>query len=197
LASRGFLAPPPSQQVLGDHGAPVWDLDQYSFLDDDCPDTVNPSLWRQARLNRHAGLFEVADGFYQVRGLDLANVTFIRGDRGWVVVDPLTASETAAAALALVNQELGARPVTAVIYSHSHIDHFGGVLGVVDREQVESGEVPIYAPEGFMDAAISENVSAGTAMTRRASYMYGALLPRGPRGHVDAGIGKGVPVLAT
>src|SRR5690606_37192688 len=101
------------------------------------------------------------------------------------------------AALALVNQELGARPVTAVIYSHSHIDHFGGVLGVVDREQVESGEVPIYAPEGFMDAAVSENVSAGTAMTRRASYMYGAVLPRGPRGHVDAGIGKGVPVLAT
>ncbi|MEO6988866.1 MAG: alkyl sulfatase dimerization domain-containing protein, partial [Aquihabitans sp.] len=197
LATRGFLAPPTSPQVLGVHGAPVWDLDQYSFLDHDCPDTVNPSLWRQARLNRNAGLYEVADGFYQVRGLDLSNITFIAGDRGWVVVDPLTTSETAAAALALANEVLGERPVTAVIYSHSHIDHFGGVLGVVDREAVERGDVPIYAPEGFMEAAVSENVSAGTVMTRRASYMYGPLLPRGPQGHVDAGIGKAIPILAT
>lgn len=197
LATRGFLAPPDSPQVLGAHGAPVWDLDQYAFLDDDCPDTVNPSLWRQARLNRNAGLFEVTEGFYQVRGLDLSNITFIAGDRGWVVVDPLTTSETAAAALALANAVLGDRPVTAVIYSHSHIDHFGGVLGVVDRAAVERGEVPIYAPEGFMEAAVSENVVAGTVMTRRATYMYGPLLPRGPQGHVDAGIGKGIPILAT
>ncbi|MEY2592294.1 MAG: linear primary-alkylsulfatase [Acidimicrobiaceae bacterium] len=197
LATRGHLAPPLANVVEGRWGLPAWDLDAYDFLAADCPDSVNPSLWRQASLNRHAGLFEVADGFYQVRGLDLSNVTFIAGDRGWVVIDPLTATETAAAALELVGSRLGARPVTAVLYTHSHIDHFGGVLGVVSRDAVAAGDVPVYAPEGFLHAAISENVIAGTAMTRRATYMYGTLLPRGPLGQVDAGLGKAVPALGT
>jgi alkyl sulfatase BDS1-like metallo-beta-lactamase superfamily hydrolase len=155
LATRGHLAPPLANVIQGPIGLPAWDLDAYDFLADDCPDSVNPSLWRQAKLNRHAGLFEVADGFYQVRGLDLSNVTFIRGERGWVVVDPLTTTETASAALALVTSHLGARPVTAVLYTHSHIDHFGGVLGVVTPDDVAAGNVPIYAPEGFLHAAIS------------------------------------------
>ncbi|MEY2455627.1 MAG: linear primary-alkylsulfatase [Acidimicrobiaceae bacterium] len=197
LATRGHLAPPLANVVEGRWGLPAWDLDAYDFLAADCPDSVNPSLWRQASLNRHAGLFEVADGFYQVRGLDLSNVTFIAGDRGWVVIDPLTTTETAAAALELVGSRFGARPVTAVLYTHSHIDHFGGVLGVVSRDAVTAGEVPVYAPEGFLHAAISENVIAGTAMTRRATYMYGTLLPRGPLGQVDAGLGKAVPALGT
>jgi alkyl sulfatase BDS1-like metallo-beta-lactamase superfamily hydrolase len=197
LATRGHLAPPLANVVTGRWGLPAWDLDAYDFLAADCPDSVNPSLWRQASLNRHAGLFEVADGFYQVRGLDLSNVTFIAGDRGWVVIDPLTTTETAAAALELVGSRLGARPVTAVLYTHSHIDHFGGVLGVVSRDAVTAGDVPVYAPEGFLHAAISENVIAGTAMTRRATYMYGTLLPRGPLGQVDAGLGKAVPALGT
>ncbi|MEY2406501.1 MAG: linear primary-alkylsulfatase [Acidimicrobiaceae bacterium] len=197
LATRGHLAPPLANVVEGRWGLPARDLDANDFLAADCPDSVNPSLWRQASLNRHAGLFEVADGFYQVRGLDLSNVTFIAGDRGWVVIDPLTTTETAAAALELVGSRLGARPVTAVLYTHSHIDHFGGVLGVVSRDAVTADEVPVYAPEGFLHAAISENVIAGTAMTRRATYMYGTLLPRSPLGQVDAGLGKAVPALGT
>ena len=196
-ATRGRLAPPSSAQVHAAGGWAVWDLDAYAFLDEDCPPTVNPSLWRQARLNSIAGLFEVAEGFYQVRGLDLSNVSFIAGDTGWVVVDPLTSAETAAAALALVTEHLGARPVHAVIYTHSHVDHFAGVRGVVDEADVRAGRVEIIAPAGFLDAAISENVVAGTVMNRRATYMYGALLPRGPRGHVDAGLGKSIPLLGT
>jgi alkyl sulfatase BDS1-like metallo-beta-lactamase superfamily hydrolase len=175
----------------------VWDLDAYAFLDGEAPDTVNPSLWRQAQLNTAAGLFEVVDGFYQVRGLDLANVTFIRGDTGWIVIDPLTTAETARAAHALVTEHLGERPVHTIIYTHSHVDHFAGVRGVVDDEAVRDGRVRIIAPDGFLQEAISENVIAGPVMTRRASYMYGALLPRGPRGHVDAGLGKGVPLLGS
>ena len=196
-ATRGHLAPPSSPQVLAEGGWPVWDLDAYGFLDGDCPATVNPSLWRQARLNSIAGLFEVVDGVYQVRGLDLSNVSFVAGDTGWIVIDPLTSAETAAAALALVTEHLGERPVHAVIYTHSHVDHFAGVRGVVDEADVRSGAVQILAPEGFLEAAISENVVAGTAMNRRATYMYGALLPRGPRGHVDAGLGKSVPLLGS
>ncbi len=197
LATRGLLAPPLANVIDGPIGLPAWDLDSYDFLGDPCPDSVNPSLWRQANLNRHAGLFEVAEGFYQVRGLDLSNVTFVAGERGWIVIDPLTTTETASAALALVTSHLGERPVTAVLYTHSHIDHFGGVLGVVTPEAVAAGDVPIYAPEGFLHAAISENVIAGTVMTRRATYMYGTLLPRGPLGQVDAGLGKAVPALGT
>lgn len=201
-ASRGFLAPPTNRRVLGAFGHAVWDLDSYGFLDDpdlgpSAPDTVNPSLWRQARLNNRAGLFEVSDGIYQVRGLDISNVTFIAGATGWVVIDPLTATETAAAALDLVNRHVGARPVRAVIYTHSHADHYGGVLGVVDQASIDSGDVPVLAPAGFLAAAVSEQVIAGTAMLRRAMYMYGVLLARDPQGHVDTGLGKGLPMLPT
>ena len=197
LAARGRVAPPASPQVMSRHGFPVWNLDDFAFLAGAAPATVNPSLWRQAQLNLHAGLFEVADGFYQVRGLDLSNVSFVRGDTGWIVIDPLTSEETAATALELVRTHLGARQVRAVIYTHSHIDHFAGVRGIVDEADVAAGRVQILAPEGFLRAAVSENVIAGNVMTRRASYMYGTLLPKGPRGHVDAGLGKGVPLLAT
>lgn len=194
-AARGLVARP-APQVAHPGGWNVWDLDDYRFLADDAPAEVHPSLWRQARLNREAGLFEVAPGFHQVRGLDLANLTVVEGERGRIVIDPLTSVQTAAAALALVDEHLGARPVTAVIYTHSHVDHFAGVRGVVDEADVRSGAVRVIAPSGFLEAAVSENVVAGTAMTRRATYMYGALLPKGIRGHVDAGLGKGVPLLA-
>lgn len=197
LAERGRIAQPASPQVMSAAGFPVWNLDDYAFLDGDAPPTVNPSLWRQAQLNRHAGLFEVVDGIWQVRGLDLSNVTFVRGATGWIVIDPLTSEETARAALELVRAHLGDRPVQAVLYTHSHIDHFAGVRGVVDEADVRAGRVRVIAPAGFLHAAVSENVIAGNVMTRRASYMYGTLLPRGPCGHVDAGLGKGVPLLAT
>jgi alkyl sulfatase BDS1-like metallo-beta-lactamase superfamily hydrolase len=195
-AARGRVAPPP-RQVLHDGGWPTWDLDAYGFLDGTAPPEVNPSLWRQAQLNNEAGLFEIAPGFHQVRGLDLANMTTIEGTEGRIVIDPLTSVETARAALALVDEHLGARPVTAVIYTHSHVDHFAGVRGVIDEADVISGKVRVIAPAGFLEAAVSENVVAGNVMTRRGSYMYGALLPPSTRGHVDAGLGKGVPALGT
>ena len=197
-ASRGMIAPGP-RQVTGRHGPVLWDLDAYSFLDDpnvtDPPSTVNPSLWRQGRLNNIAGLFEVTPSIFQVRGMDISNVTFISGETGWIVIDPLTSEETARAALDMVNEHLGERPVRAVIYSHSHIDHFGGVHGVVSDDDVASGRVAVIAPEGFLNAAISENVLAGTVMIRRAMYMYGVLLPKDAQGHVDTGLGKGMPGL--
>ena len=159
----------------------------------EAPETVNPSLWRQARLNALDGLYEVTDGVYQVRGYDLANVTFIRGTRGWVVVDPLTAAETAAAALRTLREHFGdERPVTAVVYTHCHVDHFAGIRGVLPDERAASGEVRIIGPEGFLEHAVAENVIAGTAMSRRALYMYGLLLPKDERGHVDTGLGRGV-----
>jgi alkyl sulfatase BDS1-like metallo-beta-lactamase superfamily hydrolase len=195
-ASRGRVAPAPSQ-VLHDAGFPTWNLEAYRFLDGEAPPEVNPSLWRQAQINNEAGLFEVAPGFHQVRGLDLANMTVIEGTEGRIVIDPLTSVETARAALALVDAHLGARPVTAVIYTHSHVDHFAGVRGVIDEADVVSGKVRVIAPAGFLEAAVSENVLAGNVMTRRGSYMYGALLHPGPHGHVDAGLGKGVPALGT
>lgn len=195
-ARRGLLRRPTSAQIPHGAGWNVWDLDDYAFLEGDTPSEVHPALWRQARLNTEAGLYEIAPGFWQVRGLDLANLTVVDGAEGRIVIDPLTSTQTAAAALALVNEELGERPVTAVIYTHSHVDHFGGVHGVVDADDVRTGRIPVIAPAGFLEAAVSENVVAGTAMTRRASYMYGALLPKGPHGHVDAGLGKGIPLLA-
>ncbi|WP_426572657.1 alkyl/aryl-sulfatase [Aquihabitans sp. McL0605] len=195
-ATRGLVARPASPQVPHPAGWAVWDLDTYRFLDGDAPAEVNPSLWRQAQLNNEAGLFEIAPGFHQVRGLDLANLTVIEGTVGRIVIDPLTSVQTAQAAMALVEEHLGARPVTAVIYTHSHVDHFAGVRGVIDEADVRAGKVRVIAPAGFLEAAVSENVVAGNVMTRRGSYMYGALLPRGPQGHVDAGLGKGVPTLA-
>ncbi len=192
-ARRGFIAPPLDTVIKGAGGHVVWDLDSYGFLDkEDAPDTVNPSLWRMARLNMFAGLFKVVDGIYQIRGLDLANMTIIEGDEGVILIDPLTSAETSRAGLDLYFMHRGERPVKMVIFTHSHVDHYGGVKGVADEESVRSGRIPILAPEGFLEAAVSENVSAGNAMSRRAAYWYGSLLPRGERGQVDAGLGKAV-----
>ena len=193
IAERGRIAPGAPRQVPGRFGHAVWDLDSYAFLDDPVlkenpPTTVNPSLWRQSRLNNIAGLFEVAPSIYQVRGMDNSNVTFIAGETGWIVIDPLTAEETASAALALIDEHVGARPIRAVVYTHSHTAHFGGVHGLLS--EITSGDVKLIAPAGFLEAAISENVLAGTAMLRRATYMYGALLAHDAQGHVDTGLGK-------
>jgi len=190
-AKRGFIATIPNATVTNDAGHPVWDMAKFSFIQEGAssPDTVNPSLWRQAQLNAIHGLFEVAPGIYQVRGFDLSNITFIEGKTGYIVIDPLISAEPAAAALKLMRERRGDKPVTAVIYTHSHVDHYGGVRGVLSDEDIRNG-LEIIAPEGFMDAAVSENVLAGNAMGRRATYMYGAMLPAGPRGHVDAGLGK-------
>jgi alkyl sulfatase BDS1-like metallo-beta-lactamase superfamily hydrolase len=189
-AERGLVARDPQVVLKLADGSPVWDTSAYGFIDGPAPDSVNPSLWRQARLNNHHGLYKVTDGVYQVRGYDLSNMTLIEGDSGWIVVDPLTAKETAAAALDLANRNLGERPVSALIFTHSHVDHFGGVRGVLMPEQLEEGAVRIVAPRDFMEEATSENVLAGIAMSRRATYMYGRNLARSERGHVDSGLGK-------
>jgi alkyl sulfatase BDS1-like metallo-beta-lactamase superfamily hydrolase len=189
-ASRGFLGRLDPGVVTADDGRVVWDNDSYDFVSGEAPDTANPSLWRQSGLVARQGLFEVVPGIYQVRGLDLSNMTVVEGDTGVLVIDPLISAETAAAALALYREHRGERPVTGVLYTHSHIDHFGGVKGVTTQEEVDSGRVPVIAPEGFMEHAIEENVYAGTAMSRRAGYMYGAVLDRGPRGQIGAGLGQ-------
>ncbi|AYA26737.1 MBL fold metallo-hydrolase [Rhodococcus rhodochrous] len=198
---RGFIAALEPGIVRNTDGDVVWDSDSYAFLEGDCPPTVNPSLWRQSRLCARQGLFEVGDRIYQVRGLDLSNMTLVEGDTGVIVIDPLISAETAAAGLALYRAHRGDRPVTGVIYTHSHIDHFGGVKGVTRVEDVEAGRCPVLAPAGFVEHAVAENVYAGTAMGRRAAYMYGAALPRGPRGAVGAGLGPttstGTPTLIT
>ncbi len=189
---RGFIATMPDGVIRDAGGRPVWDMAQYSFISPDAaaPETVHPSLWRQAQLNMNHGLFKVVDRVYQVRGYDLSNVSFIEGETGYIVIDPLISAETAKAALDLVYEKLGKKPIKAVIYTHSHVDHFGGVKGIVSEDDVKSGKIRIVAPVGFMDAAVSENVTAGNAMSRRATYMYGSLLPKGPLGQVDAGLGK-------
>ncbi|MET0192321.1 MAG: alkyl sulfatase dimerization domain-containing protein [Hyphomicrobiaceae bacterium] len=192
-ASRGFIGKPDTLTIRDAKGNVVWDLEQYKTYigaDRPAPDTVNPSLWRNAQLNMNYGLFKVADRIFQVRGYDLSNITFIQGDTGWIVFDPLISAETAKAAFDLVTQHLGRRPVVAVAYSHSHVDHYGGVRGVVDEADVQSGRVPILAPEHFSEHAISENVIAGNAMSRRAIYMYGAMLGRNAQGGVNAGLGQ-------
>jgi len=185
-AERGRIDALDPCLVRAADGRVVWDLEAYSYLDAECPDTVNPSLWRQAQLCAKHGLFEVTSGIYQVRGMDLSNMTIVEGDTGVIVIDPLISAETAAAGLALYRRNRGDRPVTGVIYTHSHADHFGGVDGVLP----EGGAgVPILAPEGFLEHAVSENVYAGVAMTRRAAYMYGANLDRSPTGQVSTGLG--------
>ena len=189
---KGFITAPKSKQIKAEDGRVVWDIGSYDFLLQGKDfDSVHPSLQRQAILNMAYGLYEVVPGkIYQVRGFDLANISFIKGDTGWIIFDPLTAKETAKAALELVNETLGKRPVVAVIYSHSHGDHFGGVRGVVDEADVKSGKVMIIAPANFMEHAVAENVYAGNAMSRRLYFQYGVLLPRSPFGHVDQSIGK-------
>ncbi|MFD3463697.1 alkyl/aryl-sulfatase [Nocardia fluminea] len=198
-AERGFVAALTPGVVKNAAGEVVWDIDAYSFLDGECPSTVNPSLWRQSQLCVKQGLFEVTDGIFQIRGFDLSNMTLVEGDAGVIVIDPLISEETAAAGLALYREHRGNRPVAGVIYSHSHIDHFGGVKGVTTEEEVAAGRCPIIAPVGFTEHAVEENVYAGTAMARRAAYMYGAALPRGPKGAVGAGLGPtnsiGTPTL--
>lgn len=189
---RGFIAAPDYRVITDAQGREVWNMGAYDFLLEGRPlDTIHPSLQRQATLNMNYGLYEVVPGrIYQVRGFDLSNMTLVRGDTGWIVFDVLLTRETARAALEFANAQLGARPVVAVIYSHSHADHFGGVRGVVDESQVAAGDVAIIAPVGFMDHAVAENVYAGNAMTRRAAYQYGRVLPVGPAGQVDSAIGK-------
>lgn len=189
---RGFIAAPSYKKIMAEKGNVAWDIGSYDWLLEGKDfDAIHPSLQRQAILNMNYGLYEVLPGkIYQIRGFDLANISFIRGKSGWIVFDPLTAKETAAAALKLINEKVERLPVVAVVYSHSHADHFGGVRGVVDEADVRSGKVKVIAPVGFMDHAVSENVYAGNAMNRRMFYQYGVLLPRSPYGHVDQSIGK-------
>ncbi|MFB4420005.1 alkyl/aryl-sulfatase [Streptomyces sp. QL37] len=189
-ATRGLIGRREPNAVTAEDGTTLWDNDTYAFLDGDAPDTVNPSLWRQSQLVSTQGLFEVVEGIYQVRGFDLSNVTFVEGATGVVVIDPLLSKETAAAAIALYREHRGDRQVTGVVYTHSHVDHFGGVKGVTTQEDVDAGRVPVLAPAGFTHHAVAENVYAGTAMGRRAAYMYGAALARGPQGQVGAGLGQ-------
>jgi alkyl sulfatase BDS1-like metallo-beta-lactamase superfamily hydrolase len=188
-ANRGLVAPI-TEPVLAEDGTVLWDNSTYDFLEGECPDTVNPSLWRQSQLAAIDGLFEVVPGIYQVRGMDLSNTSIVEGDEGVIVFDTLLSVETGAAALALYRKHRGDRPVKAVVITHSHADHFGGIKGFVSQEEVDAGQARVFAPEGFVEHAVSENVYAGTAMNRRAGYMYGAALTRGPQGGVGAGLGQ-------
>lgn len=195
-ASRGLVATlPGSGAIPGTHGGAAWDLGQFAFVaggpENNSPASVNPSLWRNAKLNMNHGLFEVVDGIWQVRGYDLSVMTIIRGDTGWIVIDPLTTADVSSVVWKqLVVPHLGDKPITNVIYTHSHADHYGGIRGIVDEADLKAGKVNIYAPAGFTEAAVGENVIAGNAMGRRASYMYGMLLPRSTVGIVDGGLGK-------
>ncbi len=190
---RGFIAAPKFKRIMADAGYVAWDMGGYDYLlQGKDYDSIHPSLQRQALLNMNYGLYEVTPGIYQVRGFDLANITFIQGKTGWIVFDTLTVKETARAALDFINQQLGERPVVAVVYSHTHVDHFGGVRGIVDEADVKSGKVQILAPKGFMKHVFAENLYAGNAMKRRSFYQYGVRLPRSPFGHVDQAIGKNI-----
>ncbi|MEB3021212.1 alkyl/aryl-sulfatase [[Mycobacterium] crassicus] len=192
-AQRNLIAKPDTLTIKGADGNAVWDLESYkTFIGDDkpAPDTVNPSLWRNAQLCMNYGLFKVVDRIYQVRGYDLSNITFIQGDTGWIVFDTLISPETAKAALDLANQHLGEKPIVAVVHSHSHTDHYGGVRGIIAQQDVDSGKVKVIAPVNFVEDVVDENVIAGNAMSRRAVYMYGALLPRDAQGGVNAGLGQ-------
>ncbi|MBS0223450.1 MAG: MBL fold metallo-hydrolase [Proteobacteria bacterium] len=192
-AQRGLIAPVPDGVVQSQNGTVLWNLGEYAFIDGElAPATVNPSLWRMARLNLANGLFKVTERVYQLRGFDIANMTVLEGDGGLILIDPLTTAEVARAALALYFAHRPKRPVVAVIYTHSHVDHYGGVRGVIDEADVKAGKVEVIAPAGFMEAISGENVLAGLPMMRRAQFQFGHLLPRGPRGQVDAGLGKAI-----
>lgn len=190
-AARGLIARPEGR-IVADDGTVLMDFDAWSYIQGPAPATVNPSLWRHAQLNGQVGLFKVADGIHQLRGFDIANMTLIDGRSGWIVVDPLTAKESADAAIAFARRHLGDRPVAAVIFTHSHIDHFGGVLGVLPAAEAAARAVPVIAPEGFLEEATSENVLVGTAMGRRSTFQFGRSLPRSATGLVDAGLGRAV-----
>jgi alkyl sulfatase BDS1-like metallo-beta-lactamase superfamily hydrolase len=192
FADQGFIATRADPVIKTADGKLVWNLDAYAWMDGAAPATVNPSLWRHMKLLRKHGLYKVSDTVWQVRGFDVSNMTVVQGDTGWILIDPLTTKEAAAAALELVNQQLGTRPVTGVIYSHSHADHYGGVRGVINDADAKSGKVAVIAPVHFVEEASSENVLAGPAMGRRANYQFGAGLLPGPQGQMGSGIGKGV-----
>ncbi len=188
-ASKGLIAKAPSVPIKDSEGTVVWDASNYDYIQGEAPATVNPSLWRQSKLNMHRGLYKVDDGIYQLRGFDLANISIIEGDSGWIVVDPLTTEATAREAIAFAREHLGDKPISAILFTHSHIDHFGGAFGLMNMEQAKGNNVKIVAPIGFIEEATSENILAGPAMTRRALYMYGERLPRGPTGHITTGLG--------
>lgn len=193
-AQRGFIASLEDTKITDALGRQAGDIGRYDFLKGDAPDTVHPNLWRHAKLNVNHGLFEVTKGVWQVRGYDISNITFIKSNTGWIVVDPLTVEATARASYELITKHLGHRPVVAVIYTHSHGDHFGGVLGVTSQAEVDAGKCLVIAPVGFLHEVVGENVIAGPAMGRRALYQFGPLLPPGPRGHVDCGLGNSIPI---
>ena len=190
-AKRGFIARPEGQ-IVAANGSVLIDFDAFKFNAGPAPETVNPSLWRHAILNAHIGLFKVTEGVYQLRGFDIANITLIEGKTGWIVVDALTARETAAAAMAFARKHLGNKPVTAIVFTHSHVDHFGGALGVASAQEVAQRNIPVIASEGFMEEATSENILVGTAMGRRSTYQFGKNLDRSAKGLVDNGLGKSV-----
>lgn len=190
-AQRGLIAKPTGKIMAAD-GAVLKDFDAYEFLNGKAPDTVNPSLWRHAQLNAHIGLYKVIDGVYQLRGFDIANLTLIEGQTGWIVVDPLTSRESAAYAMAFAAKHLSNKPVSGMIYTHAHVDHFGGALGVLSPEEVQRRKIPVVAPAGFIEEATSENILAGTSMGRRSIYQFGRDLPRSAKGNVDTGLGKDV-----
>ena len=192
-AGRGFLAAIEADAILDDEGNTVWSIPQFDFITGEAPATVNPSLWRQSGLAAKHGLFEVADGIWQVRGYDLSVMSVIEGETGWIIVDPLTVKETAAAGLKLVNDTLGERPVTGVIYTHSHADHFGGARGVISEDEIEARGVPVLAPAGFTESAVAENLIAGNLMQRRATLMFGNTIPRSAEAVVGTGLGPGLP----
>jgi alkyl sulfatase BDS1-like metallo-beta-lactamase superfamily hydrolase len=196
-ADRGFVATRKDPKITGAAGQVVWDLAAFDFLKEPPPPTVNPSLWRQGQLMAKHGLYQVSDNIWQVRGFDLANITFVKGTSGWIVIDTLGSNETAKAAFELLTEHVGARPIVAVIYTHSHTDHFAGTAGIVSLEDVRAGKVQVIAPKGFLHAAVGENVIAGPAMQRRAMYQFGIPLPKGADGLVNAGIGPGLSTGST
>ena len=194
FAERGLIAAPDTLEITGEDGKVVWSQKAYAFLDGadapaDAPDTANPSLWRNAQINHLFGLFEVVDGIYQVRGYDMTNITFVRGDTGWIVFDPLMSCECSRAAFQLVTDNLGERPVMGIVMSHPHVDHYGGIKGIVSEEEVAERSIPIIVPQGFAEHAVAENVYAGNAMGRRAGYQYGTFLEASPTGKLSIGIG--------
>jgi alkyl sulfatase BDS1-like metallo-beta-lactamase superfamily hydrolase len=191
-ARRGRIAQIEEDAIRGDNGRIIWAVDGHDFLQGDAPDTANPSLWRQSVLAAEHGLFEVAEGIWQVRGYDLSVMTVISGETGWIIVDPLTTTETAAAALALVQETLGERPISGMIYTHSHADHFGGARGIIEEDEIASRQVPVLAPIGFTRTAVAENLLAGNHMSRRATLMFGGTIPPGPASHIGSGLGPGV-----
>jgi len=188
-ARKGFMGTIPSGEILQDDGSLSYSMKEFDFLTGNQPNTANPSLWRQSRLNSINGLFKVTENIYQIRGFDLANMTLIKGKTGWLIIDPLTVPATAKAAMALVKEKIGDFPVKAILLTHSHIDHFGGMRAFVSEEDLKSGKVKVLAPAGFFEHSISENVMGGNTMSRRAAYMYGSLLPKSVNGSLGSGLG--------